>query len=106
MDQMDDIAIRRGLAKLGERLGLDHDVEILIVGGAAGILTGELPASMTTADADAICYRPAKDRDLRPAFLKAHRRRTRFAIAPRKTATEFSRLPLKPPRSFRSLPTG
>jgi hypothetical protein len=64
MDQLDDISIRRGLSKLGERLGLDHDVEILIVGGAAGILTGELPAAMTTMDADAIYFSPAKDRDL------------------------------------------
>jgi uncharacterized nucleotidyltransferase DUF6036 len=63
MEHLDDSAIRRGLAALGARLGLGHAVEILIVGGAAGILTRELPAAMTTMDADAMCFHPAKDRD-------------------------------------------
>jgi len=63
MEQMNDIAIRRGFTRLGERLAIDHDVEILIVGGAAGLLTGELPSTMTTMDAHAIWYRPSKDRD-------------------------------------------
>lgn len=55
--------IRSALAKLGQRLSVERDVEILIVGGAAGVLLGELPAGWTTADVDLIhCHMP-QDRD-------------------------------------------
>jgi nucleotide-binding universal stress UspA family protein len=64
MDQLDDKLIRRALSTLGRHLNVDHDVEILIVGGAAGILTGAFPPEVTTMDADAIWYRPPKDREL------------------------------------------
>src|SRR2546428_10330860 len=63
MPTLDDRMIRSAFAKLGERLLLDRDVEILIVGGAAGVLSGELPPSWTTADVDLIhCSLPG-DRD-------------------------------------------
>src|SRR5205085_4507326 len=48
---------------VGMRLRLVRDVEILIVGGAAGVLTGELPAAWTTADVDVIHYRLPQDRE-------------------------------------------
>jgi hypothetical protein len=60
---LDDSTIRTALAKLGERLRLERDVEILLVGGAAGVLTRELPAAWTTADVDVIHYRLPQDRD-------------------------------------------
>lgn len=55
--------IRNGLAKIGEHLQVHGDVEILLVGGAAGTLTGELPAAWTTADVDVIHFHLPEDRD-------------------------------------------
>jgi len=62
---LDDMVIRRALARVGELLASHpRDVRILIVGGAAGLLTGELPGgARTTADVDAVHYDPAGDRD-------------------------------------------
>ena len=63
MGVLDTKAVRSALAQTGARLRLSRDVEILIVGGAAGMLTGELPATWTTADVDVIrCHLP-QDRD-------------------------------------------
>ena len=59
---LNDSIIREALTKLGERLGSGHDIEILLIGGAAGILTGQL-SGLTTADVDAIHFRLATDRD-------------------------------------------
>lgn len=55
--------MREAFGAMGAHLVLDHDVEILVVGGAAGILLGELPASWTTQDVDLVHCRLAKDRD-------------------------------------------
>ncbi|MCY2952409.1 MAG: DUF6036 family nucleotidyltransferase [Planctomycetota bacterium] len=63
MAVLNDSTIRTALAKLGERLRLDRDVEILLVGGAAGVLIGQLPAAWTTADVDVIHCRLPQDRD-------------------------------------------
>lgn len=60
---LDDHTIRTALVKLGERLRLDRDVKILLVGGAAGVLTGQLPAAWTTADVDVLHCRLPQDRD-------------------------------------------
>lgn len=60
---LNDQTIRAALAALGEHLRLDRRVEILIVGGAAGVLTGELPPWWNTADVDVIHFRLAQDRD-------------------------------------------
>lgn len=62
-ESLDDKTIRRALKELGEHLHVKRDVEILLVGGAAGILIHELPAAWTTADVDVIhCHRP-QDRE-------------------------------------------
>jgi hypothetical protein len=58
MVNLDARTIRHALELLGERLNLNRDVEIVLVGGAAGVLTGELPGAWTTADVDLIrCWR-------------------------------------------------
>ncbi|MGN6370411.1 MAG: DUF6036 family nucleotidyltransferase [Phycisphaerae bacterium] len=54
-------AIRAALAALGSELGRGHPTELLIVGGAAGLLTGLLSGSVTTSDVDAVNFRPPKD---------------------------------------------
>jgi hypothetical protein len=61
---MDGSNIWSALEQVGKMLGFGRDIEILIVGGAAGLLTGQLPASWTTGDVDVMhCYLPA-DREL------------------------------------------
>jgi hypothetical protein len=62
---MDGQNIRISLARVGAALNeVGRNVEILIVGGAAGLLTGQLPASWTTGDVDVMnCHLPA-DREL------------------------------------------
>ena len=64
MRVLDDNTIKTALARLGERLGTARRIEILIVGGAAGVLIKALPAAWTTADVDAIDFRLPQDRDL------------------------------------------
>lgn len=56
--------IRLALRRVGERLGAGPDIEILIVGGAAGLLTGQLPGYMTTGDVDVMQVRPPDDAEL------------------------------------------
>jgi hypothetical protein len=51
------------LAALARHLKLQRDVEILLVGGSAGVLINALPADWTTADVDTIHFRAAEDRD-------------------------------------------
>ncbi|MBA3273860.1 MAG: hypothetical protein H0T11_08330 [Chthoniobacterales bacterium] len=63
MTVLNNSTIRDAFTKLGERLRLERDVEILIVGGAAGVLTYELPPAWTTADVDAFHFELAKDRE-------------------------------------------
>ena len=54
---LNNAKIRAALTSVGKHLRLDRDVEILIVGGAAGVLTGALPDGWTTADVDVIHFR-------------------------------------------------
>lgn len=58
-----DGVIRAALARLAEVLRVERDVEILIVGGAAGILTKELPPLWTTSDVDMIDCQLPEDRE-------------------------------------------
>lgn len=56
-------SIRASLEAVGRCLGPGRVLEILIVGGAAGILTGQLSAATTTGDVDLLkCHLP-QDRD-------------------------------------------
>lgn len=50
--------IEHALKRVGDVLELDVDVEILVVGGAAGMLTGLLPPTRTTTDCDVMLYVP------------------------------------------------
>jgi hypothetical protein len=60
---LDDHTIKAALARMGQWLRLERDVEILVAGGAAGLLIGELPPAWTTADVDVIhCHLP-QDRE-------------------------------------------
>lgn len=43
---------------LGERFSYHTEVELLLVGGAAGMLTGLLPRARTTTDCDVMAYVP------------------------------------------------
>lgn len=63
MVMLDDTMIRSALASTGKHLRVDHEVEILLVGGAAGVLIGELPPAWTTADVDIIHCRLPQDRE-------------------------------------------
>jgi hypothetical protein len=49
---MNTTAVERALKKLGERFSYHTEVELLLVGGAAGMLTGLLPPARTTTDCD------------------------------------------------------
>jgi hypothetical protein len=48
------------LKRLAELLAVDQPVEILLIGGAAGMLTGQFESTRTTADCDVINYVPAE----------------------------------------------
>lgn len=50
--------VEHALQRLGESLVYHQDIEILLVGGAAGMVTGVLPASRTTTDCDVMVYIP------------------------------------------------
>lgn len=50
--------IESNLHRLGELLPGDREVELLLIGGAAGMLTGELVPNRTTGDCDVIRYDP------------------------------------------------
>jgi len=51
--------LRTALSGVGMSLPPDVSIEILVVGGAAGLLTGLLPPSRTTMDCDVMVYVPA-----------------------------------------------
>jgi hypothetical protein len=51
--------LRTALARVGMLLPADSTIEILVVGGAAGLLTGLLPPARTTMDCDVMVYLPA-----------------------------------------------
>jgi hypothetical protein len=55
--------ILNALAALSRHLRLTRDVEILLIGGSAGLLINALPPDWTTADVDAIDFRAPEDRD-------------------------------------------
>jgi hypothetical protein len=55
---MNTTAVERALEKLGERFSYHIEVELLLVGGAAGMLTGLLPPARTTTDCDVMAYVP------------------------------------------------
>jgi hypothetical protein len=52
--------ILKNLRELGRRVNVDGSVELLLVGGAAGLLLGELPAGRVTQDCDVIRCEPAE----------------------------------------------
>lgn len=64
MISLTDALIRSALSRIGTALGAGRPIEILIVGGAAAVLTGQLPIGWTTSDVDAIDYHLPEDRDL------------------------------------------
>lgn len=53
-----DKRIREALRSLGTALRVTGSVEITIVGGAAGLLSHQLPAAYTTGDVDTLHFRP------------------------------------------------
>ncbi len=55
---LDGDRIRAALRLLGRRLRVRQPVKLLVVGGAAGLLIGQLPPVVTTGDVDALNFRP------------------------------------------------
>lgn len=51
-------SIHDALRALGKELGSGPEIQILIIGGAAGLLAGLLPVGTTTGDVDAVDFRP------------------------------------------------
>lgn len=69
---MDLSTIAAALAALGDRLPPAlGEVELLLVGGAAGLLTGLLEPERTTVDCDVILYHPADARVTLEAVAEA-----------------------------------
>jgi hypothetical protein len=60
---MNTSAVEQALAALGRRFSFHGEVDLLLVGGAAGMLTGLLPASRTTTDCDVMVYAPESAMD-------------------------------------------
>jgi hypothetical protein len=58
---MNRIQLLQLLESLGKRLGSGGAIEVNVVGGAAGLLSGLLPGYMTTSDMDIVQVRPPKD---------------------------------------------
>jgi hypothetical protein len=57
-ERFDCAGIETALKRLGEIFQWHREVEILLVGGAAGMITGVLPAMRTTMDCDVMKYIP------------------------------------------------
>jgi hypothetical protein len=55
---MNALAVEQALLTLGKRFSYHSEVELLLVGGAAGMLTGLLPPARTTTDCDVIASVP------------------------------------------------
>lgn len=55
---MNSSTIENALRRLGEALDFHREVEIVLVGGAAAMLTGLLPPHRTTIDCDVMVYLP------------------------------------------------
>jgi hypothetical protein len=62
-ESLDFFSIRDALALLGNSNRLRSETEITIVGGAAGVLTGLLPALWATSDVDSIAFQLPESRD-------------------------------------------
>jgi len=58
MNEMNTSTVERALSRLGEALVYHCDIEVLLVGGAAGMVTGLLSATRTTTDCDVMVYDP------------------------------------------------
>jgi hypothetical protein len=63
MASLGNTMIVAALKALGNRLQLPRETEILLVGGAAGVLIRALPPAWTTSDVDAIHFHSAEERD-------------------------------------------
>jgi len=50
--------ILKALARLGACVEWEGPIEVLLIGGAAGIITGQLSSDRTTGDCDVISYSP------------------------------------------------
>ena len=72
--------IRAALAHLGLLLPSNPLVEMIIIGGAAGVLSGALPMSRTTIDCDVIFISPPETMDLCQFY--AEKVAQHFQIAP------------------------
>jgi hypothetical protein len=57
-DPMNTFTVESALHRLGAVLGDGPDIEILLVGGAAGMITGLLPPTRVTTDCDVMAYLP------------------------------------------------
>lgn len=55
---MDGRVIKTALAALGKRFSTSAPIELLVIGGAAGLLSGELSGSTTTGDVDVLLILP------------------------------------------------
>jgi hypothetical protein len=55
---MNTTGVERALEKLGERFSYHTEVELLLVGGAAAMLSGLLPSARTTTDCDVMACVP------------------------------------------------
>ena len=62
--ELSSYQIRAALAHLGSLLPGTHMIEMIIIGGAAGVLSGALPMSRTTVDCDVILISPPESFDL------------------------------------------
>jgi hypothetical protein len=58
---LDAETIRSALAAVGRHLTVRETIELLVVGGAAGLLSGELGGTYTTGDVDALKVLPPED---------------------------------------------
>ena len=57
-DPMNTSTVESALRRLGAVLGDGPEIEILLVGGAAGMITGLLPPTRVTTDCDVMAYLP------------------------------------------------
>ncbi len=58
MSRMNSTLVETALTALGQELGDGTSIEVLLVGGAAGMLTGVFPPTRTTLDCDVMLYTP------------------------------------------------
>src|SRR5688572_5731586 len=63
MASLNGQSITEALRRMGQRLRPGAPIEIVIVGGAAGVLTRQLPADWVTDDVDVIRFVPPRDSD-------------------------------------------